>query len=193
MDANSLHVGVARSRGLFDSVRRYVGRIKARFRWCGGNPTMAIRLGGDRMSEVKTRQTFEEWIKSKGYDDGRSNAAREQGWNAALASVISTGKRFEVGDRVEYFHHAERKWLSATIRAWDGGNWSEVPENVRPRPKTSDLTMEEKMVAVTNVMVSKENCQERHVYRELCRALASGKSLDELCKEYDVPMVKVTT
>ena len=195
MDANSLHVGVARSRGLFDSVRRYVGRIKARFRWCGGNPTMAIRLGGDRMSEVKTRQTFEEWIKSKGYDDGRSNAAREQGWNAALASVISTGKRFEVGDscRIRVSRDTEIEAIIGAMpiqQLHKADDFVSQPGIVRPAINTVNLTVEEKLVAVTDAMVSKDSYQERHVYRELSRVLAKGKSLDDLCREYSVPLTK---
>jgi len=145
--------------------------------------------------EVKTRQTFEEWIKSKGYDDGRSNAAREQGWNAALASVISTGKRFEVGDEVEIdvgIAVGDGAWVKARIQAvsMDARNYTYQPQYVRQLPTTVNLTVEEKLVAVTDAMVSKENYQERHVYRELCRALASGKSLDDLCREYSVPLTK---
>src|SRR6478609_6186423 len=54
--------------------------------------------------EVKTRQTFEEWLDGERQERSvydHEVAGMRDGWNAALASVISTGKRFEVGDEVE--------------------------------------------------------------------------------------------
>jgi len=61
---------------------------------------------------------------------------------------------------------------------------------VRQLPTTVNLTVEEKLVAATDAMVSKDSYQERHVYRELSRVLAKGKSLDDLCREYSVPLTK---
>ena len=147
-----------------------------------------------RPGEVKTWQTFEEWVKELD-PDSPLNEYREEAWNAALASVISTWKRFEVGDscRIRVSRDTEIEAIIGAMpiqQLHKADDFVSQPGIVRPAINTVNLTVEEKLVAVTDAMVSKDSYQERHVYRELSRVLAKGKSLDDLCREYSVPLTK---
>jgi hypothetical protein len=154
------------------------------------------------MSEVKTKQTAEEVADELGYL-AASSALDDfyEGWNAALASVISTGKRFEVGDEVEIdvgIAVGDEVWMKARIQAvsMDARNYTYQPQYVRPLPKTVDLTVEEKLHDLLSHVCYPSGGRDLTLgegQHALLVMLASGKSLDELCKEYDVPMVKVTT
>lgn len=144
------------------------------------------------MSEVKTTQTFEQWNESDPpvvLGIGERSAAensRRKGWNAALAAVVQTG-RFEVGDDVEAFDHKKQEWVKATIGAHEDEIelWT-YPEDVRPLPQTVDLTVEEKVGRLVFIMPNPTDRNER----DLLLALATGKTIDELCAEYNIPTTR---
>lgn len=121
--------------------------------------------------EVRTARTFEEWWSEFG---GRVNFTDT--WDAALASVISTGKRFEVGDRV-IGGDSDSCTIVALVDDGNGGYWRD-PADVRPIPQTVELTDDEKFLAI----VTKNPDWTARDALVACQ----GKTLDELCAQYGV-------
>lgn len=138
--------------------------------------------------EVKTRQTFSEFAKERwGNLDASTYNARLEVWNAALASVILPEGRFEVGQPCEVFDHHKQRWLRGSFGASDGNPvvedvtfWFD-PADVRPLPKTVELTVEEKIDALGSCGLS---------WRDIAVLTNSGKTLDQLCSEYEVATTK---
>lgn len=144
------------------------------------------RVGGDFMTqEVKMRQTMEDaWTKA--HTDGsivpvRATAdAFELGWNAALASVELPEGRFEVGQVVEV-EDKYGTWNQCVVTIV-GSNGKPAYGKVRPLPKTVELTDDEKLRAIEDAMPDSPLESARKVSRELLK----GKTLDELCAQYNV-------
>ncbi len=165
-------------------------------------------LSAGVVTQPVTRMSFEEWNKSEpvqGNDTGRILAAensRRKGWNAALANVqpVETGKRFEVGDKVSMLIR-NSEWVDGTIVATHVdrvGTRHSTPHtsDVRPLPKTVDLTDDEKIEAIVDaVCKSLEAVRNGAVatlegYKMIAVALATGKTLDQLCNEYSIAIMR---
>lgn len=134
--------------------------------------------------EVKTRQTFEEWIKSefsKFHGMLQTSVARAA-WNAALASVILPEGRFEVGDRAR--NYAGSSGVIGWIPDDGGAPWVDkiLSDEVEPLPKAVDLTVEEKIDELVTRGLG---------WRYIAVVTNSGKkTLDDLCAKYNVPTTK---
>lgn len=147
-----------------------------------------------RPGEVKTWQTFEEWVKELD-PDSPLNEYREEAWNAALASVISTWKRFEVGDscRIRVSRDTEIEAIIGAMpiqQLHKADDSVSQPGIVRPAINTVDLTVVEKRGRLMNAIIEKRELTQVNAMAVIIDALAYGKSLEDLCREYSVPLSK---
>jgi hypothetical protein len=144
-------------------------------------------------NKVQTNQTFTAWLEEqkavrKIYDH-EVDSLRE-GWNAALDSVIlPEGKRFEVGDEaLAVVDGTERNGTIEFVT-----HYQQVinlaSKDVHPLPQTVELTAKEKLWAVEQEMV-KRGDESLAAARVIATKLATGKTLDQLCKEYNVPTMR---
>lgn len=145
--------------------------------------------------EVKTRQSFEEWNlpfqATREWQKGTALEIAQAAWNAALASVETTG-RFEVGDRaVSGCEHGTIGFEP------DNPHFGTIydPKDVRPLPKTVELTVEERLEACIDAkkaMRKKAGYEDSPYYAShlILNELANGKSLDQLCSEYGLSTTK---
>jgi len=164
------------------------------------NPTNKVPSG----TRVQTRVTFADIADGLGYDlsthaggtyiadDTRSAWAV---YKAALDSVIlPEGKRFEVGDKVQFQYSSEGKWVDGRIFAYDGKMHQEYPQCVRPLPQTVELMMEEKRIRLMNAICDRKKTSQVNALGIIIDALSgsqdTGKTLDQLCKEYNVPTTR---
>ena len=134
-----------------------------------------------KQAPVKTLLSFEEWEPStkrpESHFDMQRSLHRKEGWNAALANALIG--RFEVGDVVMSRGSSDGKWMESVIMAFpkQGGPVTNDPSNVRPAPKTVDLTDDEKLQALNDKGMT---------LKVFVTGTRAGKTLDELCKEYGV-------
>ena len=149
---------------------------------------------------VKTRMTADEWWDSlPGADDPEQRYSAIMGWNAALANV-QPGGRFEIGQPV-YFSTPDRpvERMGSIAVAYGASYFLPDPADVRPAPKTVDLTDDEKLTALVNKVfdsVSKNRMLPHETlladtWATIARATTTGgKTLDELCAQYGVAITK---
>jgi len=147
------------------------------------------------VTQPVTRKTYVEWLED--WNDAQNEliaAGRgpetmpptlEQAWNAALANV-QTGGRFEIGQPV-YFSTTDRpeERLGAIAVSYGASFFLPDPANVRPAPKTVDLTDDEKLEAIFEAELVKKILTEAGVWHKIAVA-RNTKTLDELCAQYGV-------
>ena len=144
--------------------------------------------------EVKTRQTFEEWWKS----DWKSIVQTDEGiaqsaWRAALANVEPGGDwAVELSNMVPW---DKVKSTNVVICAYDqtGDQVANFGKINRPLPKTVELTDDEKLMALEREIHRRNEqigVELVDTVRDLARALATGKTLDELCQQYGIEITR---
>lgn len=137
----------------------------------------------------QTRISFEEWCLSKEYDNPERLEWRREAWNAALKNVIPPeGKRFEVGDRAidDVDAPGEIVFRPMAVHCL----LKKDPNKVRPFPQTVELTVQEKKLELFGKVFSGSQHTTESAWHYIADELMNGKTLDQLCAEYGVPLTK---
>jgi len=151
-------------------------------------------------NKVQTREVIDEAVKVLRHvaKYGKTSQGGEEWGNAEhcffvadkLDSVIlPEGKRFEVGDEALAVVDGDER--NGTIEFVT--HYQQVinlaSKDVRPRPQTVELTDDEKLHEVEQAMKKRSEDSAIAVVRDLAKQL-TGKTLDQLCKEYGVPTTR---
>lgn len=108
-------------------------------------------------------------------------------WNAIKFAIseVPNGKRFEVGEVVEV-EDKDGTWNPCVVTIV-GSNGKPAYGRVRPLPKTVELTVSEKRIAVMNEMIAVARFDtQTEALACIVDDLANGKTLDQLCSEYGI-------
>jgi len=169
---------------------------------------LAAKRRYDKAPEpVKTRMDYDEWVAGRTGDPHSQNEWEREIWNAALANALPVQQTdVEPWDEVDI-----RDAITDELFRAHGGSWERevtvdeliecIPPflvkaaTVRPAPKTVDLTMEQKFHALIEKLAGGPPPYEsveplNKAVAEFGRLQDTGKTLDELCREYNVPTTR---
>jgi len=145
-------------------------------------------------NKVQTRVSAEEAATAYGLykSDGRDLALFKQGFETGRDSVIlPEGKRFEVGDRAigPQGHGGTIDGKIVWVPLNTAGNLVDDPTLVRPLPQAVELTDVDKLKGVFEAFQAKDPVPEASAWAIIAQMLV-GKTLDQLCAEYNVPTTR---
>jgi len=106
-------------------------------------------------------------------------------WNAALANMQQGG--LNIGDRVSILHDVKNERIPGMVvfRPDSGGWYDSRGLDVRPLPKTVELTDDEKLRAIFDAELVKNVLTKAGCWRKIAEA-RNTKTLEQLCAEYSI-------